>query len=362
MQMQPLEWIYGELMRNRKPENGSVENTFQRLSGGAATSEERDSINLSDPVHDDRRAHDRVVGRFPVEVECASGDCFTAYTANLSEGGMKLEYTHPGAGELIREGDIVKVVLNSPFLAARSVRVIEEFEVLACDAWNGATWQVRLQSVSSRQGYSTELAVLRPHEFVMPAELEDTFMQAQAQVNLNLPEAGTKILLFSAAESGAGNSTISWWFAVSLARTPERRVLFVDGNVHARNNATGNESLAGFVDLLLGQETLENTIMPLGAGAPHLLNVGRVGRFTSGELSPTQVNATFELLREHYDYVIIDAPPAAVSPLTMLWAQSADGCMVVLESGKSHRDNAAASVSRLRQSGARVLGAILNKT
>jgi Mrp family chromosome partitioning ATPase len=356
-----LEKTYGKLMRNKRPENGALEHTFQQLSAGGAAPAARNGKNAANTELNDRRSYERVRGRFPVEVELASGERFTAYTTNLSEAGMKLEYTDGVSGELIQQGDMVKVVLNSPFLAAKSVRVIEDFEVLACEPWDGTTWQVRLQSAASRDGLSTELTGLRPYEFVMPEELEDTFLQAQAQMNLNLPDSDTKMLVFSAAESGAGNSTISWWFAVCLARTPQRRVLFIDGNVHARNNAPGNPPIAGFVDLLLGQETLENTIMPMGVGAPHLLNVGRVGRFTSGELSPSQVSATFDLLREHYDYVVIDAPPAAVSPLTMLWAQAADGCMVVLESGKSQREAAEATVSRLRQSGVRVLGAMLNK-
>lgn len=357
--IQRLEKTYGKLMRNKQPKS-ALENTFERLSAGGATAAGRSS-NASGAESDDRRAHERVGGRFPVEVELASGDRFTAYTANLSEGGMKLEYNNGASGELIRQGDVVKVALNSPFLAAKSVRVIEDFEVLACEPWDGTTWRVRLQSAASRDGLSTELTGLRPYEFVMPAELEDTFLQAQAQMNLNLPESDSKIMVFSAAESGAGNSTISWWFAVCLARTPQRRVLFIDGNVHARSNPSSNEPVPGFVDLLLGQETLENTVIPLGVGAPHLLNVGRVGRFTSGNLSPSQVNTTFNLLREHYDYVVIDAPPATLSPLTTLWAQAADGCMVVLEAGKSERDAAAATVSRLRQSGVKVLGAMLNK-
>ena len=358
--IQCLETIYGKLIRNKRPAADDPENVFQRVSLGSQAPLGGDD-NPKSTEYRDKRAYERVGGRFPVEVESASGGHFTAYTANLSESGMKLEYTCSMSEELIRQGDVVKVVLNSPFLAARSVRVIEDFEVLACEPQGGTTWQARLQSAAGRDGLSPQLAGLRPHEFVMPADLEDTFLQAQAQVNLNLPDADTKILVFSGAESGAGNSTISWWFSVCLARTPQRRVLFIDGNVHSHSNVSSNEPVAGFVDLLLGQETLESMVMPLGVGAPHLLSVGRTMRFTSGELNPSRVKATFNLLREHYDYVIIDAPPAAVSPFTMLWAQAADGCMVVLEAGKSQRDAAQISVSRLRQSGARVLGAMLNK-
>jgi Mrp family chromosome partitioning ATPase len=337
----------------------SAEDTFGRLSAGIV-GKPSDTSGSAQASAVDRRTEKREVAHFPVQIEAKDGQCLVANTMDLSEGGMRLECPINGQYLKLDEGEIVKVALNSPFLAARDVRVVEDFRVLSCDSL-GDTMRLRLQHTGVREGSAPSMSGLQPHEFVMSAELEDMFMQTQTQVNLQLPQAGSKVLVFSGAESGAGTSTISWWFAVCLARTQHRRVLFVDGNVQARNKSPSPEPLAGFVDLLLGQVELDNTVVSLGAGAPHLLNVGKVGRFTSGEISPTNVRETFARLREHYDYVIVDAPPAADSPLTLLWCQAADGCMLVLESGKSQRDDAQAAVARLRQSGALVLGAMLNK-
>lgn len=333
------------------------EDAFQRLSAGATGDNGRKG-KLA--LEQERRGSERAIDRFPVEIETASGQRLLAHTVDLSQDGLKLDCGVAGEQPQLREGEVVKVVLNSPFLAARNVRVIKAFKVLACDMTGSDSVRIRLQAEVGEDN-SASLSGLQPHAFVMPNELEDTFLQTQAQINLQLSQPGAKLLVFSAAEWGAGSSTISWWFAVCLARTPERRVLFVDGNVHARSREAEGQPMAGFVELLLGQETLETTVMRLGAGAPDLLNVGRVGRFTSGEISQSDVRATFELFREHYDYIIVDAPPALESSLTMLWAQSADGCMLVLESGKSQREVAQAALARLRQSGAKVLGAMLNK-
>ncbi len=336
------------------------EHAVQRISAGVS-GPGRHSGKPGPVSEQERRTSERALDRFPVELETASGQRLVAHTVDLSQGGLKVECAAPEAGAAIRVGDTLKVALNSPFLAAKNVRVIRNFQVLACEALPPAALRIRLHSQFQPDGDTVSLSGLEPHEFVMPAELEDTFMQTQAQVNLQLPHAASRLLLFTATEWGAGSSTISWWFSVCLSRTPERRVLFVDGNVHARMRQSGTQPIAGFVDLLLGQATLESTVLQLGAGAPDLLNVGKVAYFSSGEVSQTDVQATFELLREHYDYIVIDAPPALESSLTMLWGQAADGCMLVLESGKSQRADAQAVVGRLRQSGARVLGAMLNK-
>jgi len=336
------------------------EDTFGRLSAGIVGTPSEGSGAAGSNAAANRRASERAATRFPVEVETPTGERLIASTLDISTGGLRLECALNGEYSKIAEGDTVRVALNSPFLAARDVRVVEDFTVLSCDS-QGDSMCLRLQHTGIREGQAPNVAGLAPHEYVMPPELEDTFMQTQTQINLQLPQAGSKVLVFSGAEAGAGSSTISWWFAVCLARTQHRRVLFVDGNVQARAGEVGADPLAGFVDLLLGHVDLDATVVPLGAGAPQLLNVGKVGRFTSGEISPSNVRDTFTQMRERYDYVIVDAPPAAESPLTLLWSQAADGSMLVLESGKSQRDDAQAAVARLRQSGALVLGAVLNK-
>lgn len=343
-------------MKSRQP----VEDKFGKLSAGIVGGEAPGRGTKPEGSASDRRASLRAATRFPVEVETAQGGVLVASTMDISQGGMRLECPITGNDSPVKEGETVKVALNSPFLAARDLHVVENFTVVGCEAHDDMV-RLRLQHTGVREGHAPQVAGLQPHEFVMSPDLEETFIQTQTQVNLQLPQAGSKVLVFSAAESGAGSSTISWWFAVSLARTQHRRVLFVDGNVQARSESPTPEPLAGFVDLLLGHVELKSTVVPLGAGAPHLLNVGKVGRFTSGEISPSNVRETFEHMRESYDYIIVDAPPATDSPLTLLWSQAADGSMLVLESGKSQRDDAQAAISRLRQSGALVLGAMLNK-
>ncbi|MDZ7784566.1 MAG: PilZ domain-containing protein [Halioglobus sp.] len=356
-----LSGAWNQYMSNYMPDNKEQmsEDIFKRLSAGVSGLD--DGLDDSSGDGPDRRANRRAVDRFPVALETADGRHLVAHMIDLSQGGMKVDCKVSDTAAEIREGDTVKVVLNSPFLAAKNVRVIQDCQVLACQQLPDETMRIRLHSVANREGYATSVSGLQPDEFVMPVALEDTFMQTQAQVNMQLPQSGAKLLLFSGTELGAGSSTISWWFSVCLARTNERRVLFVDGNVHTRMRETGSGSMAGFVDLLLGRETLEGTILPLGTGAPDLLNAGRVGDFTSGDITQSDVDATFTLLREHYDYIIIDAPPVLASSLTALWAQSAGW----LYGGTGIRQNSARPGAGNRIPSTTVrdtsLGAMLNK-
>lgn len=356
-----LEEIYRKLMQMKRPDTKFSEQVFQKIQVNHVPSVTRGNIAVQGAGRAERRATPRVAARIPVEVDCAAGEQLTAYTIDLSEGGMRIEYASQGPSRPISEGELVKITINSPYLTARSVRVVEEFRVLECKYAEGVSARARLQSTAVQNGIASSLAAVHPHDFVVPPELDATFLKTQAQVNLCLPEADSKILIFTAAESGAGNSTVSWWFAVCLARTPERRVLYIDATGDSPRSDSDTEPAAGFLGLLLGQRTMESTIVSLGAGAPHYLGAGNAGCFTSGDIRKSHVDLTFDNFREQFDYVIIDAPPAAQSPQTILWAQSADGCMLVLDAGNSQRDAAEAAVSRLRRAGASVLGAVLNR-
>ena len=117
----------------------------------------------------------------------------------------------------------------------------------------------------------------------------------------------------------------------------------------------------GFIDVLQGTATLEDSVVALGPGAPGVLGVGHCDRFASTNVGRGEVASTFDAMRGQFDYVVVDAPPAGTSPVGLLWAEAADGCLLVLESEKTQRDIARASADRLRRCGANVLGVVLNK-
>ncbi len=358
-----LEMLYGELMRRNNRGKEGRRDHFKDLSLSASAKRAGNGeVSGGQAVDETNRVSKRINYHFPVDVETESGAHFTAQTIDLSEEGLQLEFQLGEFSELVAEGDILHVVLNSPFLNAESVQVREAFRVLECIPVGGPTWRVRLQSERSQAGLSSGLSVIRPGDFVLPPVYEELFRNIQAQVNLQVDAPGSRTIMFAGVDPGAGSSTISWWYASCLARTPGRRVLFVDGNMrpHATSPDSGS-SMPGFIDVLLGEETLENAVVDLGSGAPGLLNAGRIDKYASAEVSESDVRSTYDLLKENYDRIVIDALPTSESPSTLMWAKAANGCFIVLEPGKTHRDVARASVERLSHIGAHVLGVVLNK-
>jgi Mrp family chromosome partitioning ATPase len=337
-------------------DNEKIDGVFKTLSAGKSGR----TASGANPSGTERRQHERVVARFPVALRTAKGREFPANVLDLSAFGLCLECDQEALNDYLREGDVVSVALNSPYLAAASVRTLEDFEVLSCTPVAGNIWCLRLKSVRSASGSDASLAPIKPSELVIPPALKDLFMKLQAQINIALPEASSRVLVVTGAQENAGASTIAWWLATCLARTPGRKVLFVDGKLQSPE--LGDDAVTdGFVDVLQGTASLEDAVVALGPGAPDVLGVGHCERFASTNVGRGEVASTFNAMRDQFDYVVVDAPPAGTSPVGLLWAEAANGCFLVIESEKTQRDIARTATDRLRACGANVLGVVLNK-
>ena len=67
-------------------------------------------------------------------------------------------------------------------------------------------------------------------------------------------------------------------------------------------------------------------------------------------------------LKTHYDYVIVDTPPANLVIDAVLIAKNCDATIVVVESGSTDSREAARLVKLLENAQIKILGIVLNKT
>ena len=65
--------------------------------------------------------------------------------------------------------------------------------------------------------------------------------------------------------------------------------------------------------------------------------------------------------REFFDYVVIDAPPLAGYPETVLLSRKADGVILVIESEKTRKQSALLAKKQIETAGGKLLGVVLNK-
>jgi Mrp family chromosome partitioning ATPase len=79
-------------------------------------------------------------------------------------------------------------------------------------------------------------------------------------------------------------------------------------------------------------------------------------------ITQERFNDVLKRWKDSYDVILIDTPPCLLVADSLVIAPLVSGIVVVIEAGKTTQEAVARTVDSLVMTGARVLGAVLNKT
>lgn len=170
----------------------------------------------------------------------------------------------------------------------------------------------------------------------------------------------TKTVLVTSSAPGEGKSTLAANLAVSLARAG-RRVILVSVDFHRPKAASylGLNETLGLSHVLTGQAGLEMCLQKVGESGLRVLASGKVPPNPSELLGSERMRDLIKALEGVADWVILDGPPVlAVADATAV-AKWADGTVVVVRAGSTHREALKRAVATLNGVGAKLLGAVV---
>ncbi len=169
------------------------------------------------------------------------------------------------------------------------------------------------------------------------------------------PDRSARTLMFTSALEREGKSTTLANLGVALAAAGNRVVL-VDLDLRRPSLASlfGVHRLSGLTDVAVGRRSLDGALFPLELaaleqpgnildpsephGSLHLLPTGPLplgpGEFVASEALAERVLAP---LREQFDYVLVDSPPACVVGDAIRVAAQMDGIVTVTRLGLATR-------------------------
>jgi capsular exopolysaccharide synthesis family protein len=170
------------------------------------------------------------------------------------------------------------------------------------------------------------------------------------------------VLLTSPGANEGKTSTLAN-LGVVFAQAGERVVL-VSGDLRRPRIGEffGLDEQAGLTSVLLGQHTLEETLLPVpGFGRLTLLPAGPIPPNPAELLNSAGVQEILTRLRHHFDLVLIDSPP--VLPVTdpAILARHADATLILAAMGQTSRADLHRAAEKLNQVNAKILGIVLNK-
>jgi protein-tyrosine kinase len=177
------------------------------------------------------------------------------------------------------------------------------------------------------------------------------------------PEGSIKSILFVSTAHGDGASTTAINFATTLARDCQLKVLLIDANLRtpSLHDVFKIDQICGLSDLVANNHRVTSPIKKVGPGKLCVLPCGEKNSAPVALFESNRFDEFLRLVRERYDYVVLDGPPVHVSAECRVLCSKVDGVVLVCEFGKTRRPIALRAKMKLEDAGGRVLGVVLNK-
>lgn len=218
--------------------------------------------------------------------------------------------------------------------------------------------QIKAQRHPSEECQNPSVPEVLTHPGIMEQEMVDLHVNLEAL----LPETPHKVIQFLASNHGEGVSTIVREYAWLVTAQLGKSALIID----ACHSGGGQRAFFG-VEIAAGWE---QAVQDLVAMEGAITQVGRTSLYVSSYSCPptkavstttyTQMKTFFARLREKFDFVLIDSPPATTGT-TVIYKHCVDGVILVVEAERTRWPVVENVRKKILDNGNSILGMVLNK-
>lgn len=167
----------------------------------------------------------------------------------------------------------------------------------------------------------------------------EQFRGLRTNLQFMLPGKDQKVILLTSCISGEGKSFVSINLASTLAITGKRVLLMeLDLRKPKISTALGIDGALGFSSFAIGQAELKQVIIPSGhQESLYVLPAGALPPNPAELLMLPKTKDLFDVLRENFDYIIVDTPPVSLVTDAQLLAKFADASLFVVRQAYSFK-------------------------
>jgi len=205
---------------------------------------------------------------------------------------------------------------------------------------------------------TSELATVAQPQSVV----SEAYRALRTSLLLSTSRHAPQLILISSGQPREGKTTTALNLAITLAQRGDRVVL-IDTDlrrprIHRSFQMTNERGLSTF---LTSQATAEDLARPVRQ-VPNLFVItsGPTPPNPSELLSSEPLEVLFAELRRHFDFIVLDSPPAITVADSLILAAHADGVMLVVHGGVTTRETLRHTTKLMNSVNARLLGVVLN--
>lgn len=191
--------------------------------------------------------------------------------------------------------------------------------------------------------------------------LYDAYQSLQMNFSFINTDKNLKSIMITSATMGEGKTLNAINTALTFSNT-NTKTLLIDCDlrrpmVHKVLNYKGEP---GLTNVLISKVPIEEAIQKMKNSNLHLLSCGTIPPNPSELLNTVRMRDVLADLKNVYDMIIIDAPPLIAVIDAIILGKEVDGVCLVIKSGMTGFDAANKAKQLLENSGAKIVGAILN--
>jgi succinoglycan biosynthesis transport protein ExoP len=170
-----------------------------------------------------------------------------------------------------------------------------------------------------------------------------------------------KVLTVSSPNPREGKTTSVIYMGTTMAQSGQR-VLLVDTDMRRPrlHKSMGVSRGLGLSNLILGESNFDDCIKTSDIPNLYVLPCGPTPPNPAELLLSERFQKILDQLRGKFDRILLDSPPLQAVTDAAVLARRSDGVIVVVQAGKTLRDDLARSAKQLHDVNANVIGVILN--
>ena len=205
-------------------------------------------------------------------------------------------------------------------------------------------------------------------ELILDAGAQTPMAEAyrHLRTSILLARAGRAVrtILITSSQPGDGKTTTAINLATSLAQTGAH-VLLIDADMRRPrvHSVFGVDNAQGLSTVLAGEPKAFEIVSLIARHPPtgvHVLAAGPTPPNAAELLGSDEMTKLLSFLQSVFTHVVIDSPPVGSFTDGVLLSSIVDGVVLVVHGGKTSRDLVRRSRQVLQDTGARILGVVLN--
>jgi len=191
--------------------------------------------------------------------------------------------------------------------------------------------------------------------------IEKEMTRLYQNLQLSLPDVPKRVLQFVGSWKGEGTSTICHEFAKVSARIFGNSVLLLDADRDPPDPASDLEMNPNLSEIRSEEISSSPSFWHVKDMS---LSVGSLPRCLPSSMplpDSQRIGAFWKTLKEGFDLVLIDSPPAITSPESLSLCRWMDGVILIVEADKIPQPVVEYVRESIVKNGGRILGMVLNK-